>query len=96
MKGMNSCCLNFMSTHNPSSMHEQGIVMPAIEQKLLSFRSHSMLVHESTHKTDCSELPETVSVVIICHSGFCNNVFNWLIVTFAAFPTHHINHQLRQ
>lgn len=55
-----------------------------------------MLVHESTHNRDCNELPETVSVVIICHSGFFNNVFNWLIVTFAAFPTHHINHQLRQ
>lgn len=96
MKGMNSCCLNFMSTHNPFSMHEHGIVMPVIKQKLLSFKSHSMLVHESTHNRDCNRLPETVSVVIICHSGFFNNVFNWLIVTFAAFPTHHINHQLGQ
>ena len=70
--------------------------MPVIEQKLLSFRSHSMLVHESTHKTDCSELPETVSVVIVCHSGFFNNVFNWLIVTPFAFPTHQVSHQLGQ
>ena len=55
-----------------------------------------MLVHESTHHRDCNELPETVSVVIICHSGFCNNVFNWLIVTPFAFPMHHVSNQLRQ
>ena len=96
MKGMNSCCLNLMSTHNPFSTHEQGIVMPVIEQKLLSFRSHSMLLHESTHNRDCIELPETVSVVIVCHSDFLRSTFSWLIVKPVAFPMHHINHQLQQ
>ena len=55
-----------------------------------------MLVHESTYNRDCNELPETVNVVIICHSDFFSSTFSWLIVKPVAFPMHHINHLLQQ